>query len=135
MTQPPATTPASPNVRQRVPWLAIVGCACFALLPFGNAMEKMLRDRAPTAREAQQAELNATIEARRTRIVILLAEGDRCRPEIARELARALVFDGRSALAYADDYERRCGADPSVRRWGDASLALAHVHRKRPLPP
>ncbi len=131
MTEPAATTTASPNLRQRVPWLSIVGIVGFALLPFGNAVAKMVRDRAPTAREVQQAELNATIEARRTRIVILLAEGDRCRPEIARELARALVFDGRSALAYAADYERRCGPDSSVRRWGDAPLAPRRVHPKK----
>ena len=49
------------------------------------------------------------------------AEGDRCRVEIARELSRALVFDGRSAVAYVDDYERRCGDDPIVRRWANAS--------------
>ena len=67
--------------------------------------------------------------ARRERIDALVAAGgDRCLLEQARELARALVFDGRSAMAFADDYEQRCGDDIVVRRWGDASrLVLARL--------
>jgi hypothetical protein len=109
---------AAPKVRQRIPWPSLVGILLVVLLTLGNAAANMMPHHIPTARELQRAEQNATIAARKQRIASLLAEGDRCRAWIARELARALVFDGRSALAYADDYERRCGEDAIVRRWG-----------------
>jgi hypothetical protein len=56
---------------------------------------------------------------------VLLGQGDLCRATIARELARTLVYDGRSAIDYANDYAQRCGEDPVVRRWADASVVLA----------
>ncbi len=110
-----------PKVRQRTPWLSLVGILLVVLLTLGNAAANMMPQHIPTARELQRAEQAELIAARRDRIAALLAEGDRCRVAIARELARALVFDGRSARAYADDYERRCGEDPIVQRWGNVT--------------
>jgi len=99
------------------------------VMTLGNAAANMLPHHVPTVRERQRAEQNALIEARRERIAVLVAQGDGCRADVARELARALVFDGRSAVEYANDYERRCGTDAIVRRWGDHSVKLL---RRRP---
>lgn len=116
----------SPRLRQRIPWLSLAGILLVVLLTLGNAAANMMPYHIPTARELQRAEQAALIEARRERIATLIAGGDHCSPAIAHELARALVLDGRSAAAYADDYERRCGDDPIVRRWGRASRLLSH---------
>jgi hypothetical protein len=129
MTSPIATPVTSTEVRQRTPWLSLTGILFVVLLTLGNAAANMMPSHVPTARELQRAEQNAMIDARRERIAMLLAEGDRCRAAIARELARALVFDGRSAIEYADDYERRCGEDPIVRRWADASRLSRRYQR------
>ncbi len=122
-----STSPQSNKLPKRIPWLSLAGILLVVLMTLGNAAANLMPHHIPTARELQQAEQNATIEARRARIAALFAEGDRCRAEIARELARALVFDGRSAIEYANDYERRCGDDPIVRRWADASLRLVRI--------
>ena len=125
------TTDPIPKLRQRVPWLPLIGILFTLLLTLGNAAANMMPGRLPTVRELQRAEQDAAIAARRARIAELTAEGDQCRPPIARELARALVFDGRSAAEYANDYARRCGEDPIVRRWGDASIKLATLRTRR----
>lgn len=108
------------SVRQRLPYFSLACLALVMLMTFGNAAGNMMFTPFPTKHELQQREQRATADARRARIIALLTEGDRCRAQTARELARALVFDGRSAKEYADDYARRCGEDPIVRRWGDA---------------
>ena len=117
------------KVRQRVPYLSLFGILFVVALTFSGAAMNMIPQYIATARELQQAEQNEVIEARRARIAALQAEPDRCRFEVARELARALVYDGRSAIAYADDYERRCGEDPIVRQWAKASLVLPKRYR------
>jgi hypothetical protein len=119
------------KVRQRTPWWSLIAILLLVLLTLGNAAANMIPFHVPSARELQRAEQAEMIEARRARIATLLAEGDRCRAAVARELARALVFDGQSAVAYADDYARRCGEDPIVRRWGDASIKLSTLRRSR----
>jgi hypothetical protein len=122
---------ALPKVRQRVPWLSLTGILLVVFMTLGSAAANMMPQHIPTARELQRAEQDEMIQARRARIAALLAEGDQCRPHIARELARALVFDGRSAVEYANDYERRCGEDPIVDRWRDASYRLVRIRRHR----
>lgn len=112
------------RVRARIPWLALSAILFVVLLTLVNALANVLPHHVPTTHELQQADQEATAAARRARIAEMLAEGDHCSAPRARELARALVFDGRSAAAYADDYERRCGADPIVRRWRAASRKL-----------
>ncbi|MGE5186959.1 MAG: hypothetical protein ACM31C_33135 [Acidobacteriota bacterium] len=120
-----------PSVRARVPWLSLAGLLLVMAVTLGNAAANVLFP-APTARQRQRIEQHRIVEERRARIVELLVDGDRCRPEVARELARALVFDGRSAKPYADDYARRCGGDPIVDRWGAVPVeALIAVRRGR----
>jgi hypothetical protein len=114
----------SPTVRARLPYVSLAGIVLVVLMTLGNAAANMIPGRFPTARELQRAEQNELAQARRDRIAQLQAEGDRCRPQIARELARALFFDGRSGLSYAVDFAARCGDDPIVRRWADASVKL-----------
>jgi hypothetical protein len=113
------------SVRARTPWWSLAGVLFVVLLTFGNAAANMIPYHIPTKRELQHEEQLQLAEARRARIAALLAVPDRCNAPNARELARLLVFDGRSARTYADDYERRCGEDPIVRRWGDAPVPRA----------
>ncbi len=117
------TQSTSVSVRARTPWWSLAGILFVVLLTLGNAAANMIPYHIPTARELQQQEQRRVAEARRARIATLLAAPDRCNAPTARELARLLVFDGRSARAYADDYERRCGADPIIERWRDAPAA------------
>jgi hypothetical protein len=118
------------RVRARIPWIPLFGILFVVLLTLANAAANVLvRVHLPTARELQRADQDATAATRRARIAELVANGDHCQAALARELARALVFDGRSAVAYADDYERRCGADPIVARWRAASRKLVRLGR------
>ena len=94
--------------------------ALILLATFANAALNMLPSHRTSARERQREEQAAIMAERRVRLAHMLADGDGCHPAIAHELARALVFDGRSARDYADDYERRCGPDPVIRHWADA---------------
>ena len=108
------------SVRAKVPWFSLVLLLLVVLSVLLNALLTVLPFHVPTARERQRDEQLAIAAARHTHLAALLAEGDHCRPAVAHEIARALVFDGRSARAYADDYEQRCGADLVIRHWGDA---------------
>jgi len=117
------------KIKARTPWLSLAGIAILILLTLGNAAANMIPGHFPTPREKARVEQDQVTHARRTRIAELLREGDRCRFETARELARALVYDGRSAKDYAADYQARCGADPIVQRWADAPIARLTVKR------
>jgi hypothetical protein len=110
------------SVRARVPWLKLVFVMIVVLLTFANAALNMLPSRVQTVRERQRQDQEAFVAARRARLAQLLAGSDGCHPSIAHELAKALVFDGQSARAYAEDYERRCGPDPVVEHWAQAPL-------------
>lgn len=110
----------SDSIRARIPWARLMLLAFIVLPVFANAFLNLIPHHVPTTREIQREEQATIAAARHARIDELRAEGDHCRPAVAHELARALVFDGQSARAYAGDYERRCGADPVVRHWGDA---------------
>jgi hypothetical protein len=122
-----------PKVRQRIPYASLAGILLVVFLTLGSAAANMIPMHIPTKHELQRAEQDATAAARRERIAVHQAQGDHCVAQIARELARDLVFDGRSALGYADDYQRRCGDDPIVRRWGNFSLN-ASLRRHGPNP-
>lgn len=115
-----ATQPRS--VRARPPWLSLLGIVLLVLLTLGNAAANMVPFHVPTAYELQQAEQQEITAARRARVDALIVEGDRCRPEVAHDIARGLVYLGRSARAYAADYRQRCGDDPIVERWGNAPV-------------
>lgn len=102
--------------------MPLVGIVLLVLLTIGNAAANMIPFHVPTAHELQQEEQHALAAARRERLELLLTEADRCRPHIAHEIVRTLVFVGRSAREYAADYQQRCGIDPVVERWGNAPL-------------
>jgi hypothetical protein len=110
------------SVRARTPWFSLVGIVLLALLTLGNAAANMVPFHVPTARELQQQEQRAIADARRVEVDALIAEGDKCRPHIAHDIARGLVYVGRSARAYSIDYQQRCGIDPIVERWGNAPM-------------
>ena len=110
------------SVRARVPWLKLAFVLIVVLMTLANAALNLIPSRVMTARERQRADQDAFVAARRARLAALLAESDGCHPAIAHELAKALVFDGQSARAYAEDYERRCGPDPVVEHWAQAPL-------------
>ena len=122
-----------PKVQKRFPYFSFAGICLVMLMTLGNAAANMLPTHAPTTRSLKEAERRSEqdelAQARRDRITAVQALGDQCQFETARELARDLVFDGRSAVSYADDYARRCGEDdPIVRRWADTSVKL-RLHR------
>lgn len=118
---------AEPKVRARVPWLRLILILIVLGMTMANAAMNMLPTRIPTKQELQQEEQHEQIKLRRVRLTALMREGDQCRPHVAREIARTLVFDGRPADAYADDYARRCGGDDAtIRRW-------AALHRRQEL--
>ena len=119
------------KVRRGIHWPSLLGVALLVTFTLGAAASNLIAPHIPTARERQRAEQEASIAERRARIGVLLVEGDRCRAPIARELARALVFDGRSAMVYAESYARRCGDDPVVKKWGEASKQLPHGENAR----
>jgi len=118
----------SAGVRRGIHWPALIGVALLMALTLGAAAANLVAHRPPTARERQRAEQAATIAERRARIAMLQLEGDRCRPAVARELAKALIYDGRSVIAYAADFERRCGEDPIVRQWAAAEACLPRAN-------
>lgn len=115
---------AAKTVRQRVPYLGLGVILLVALSTIGGAAANMIPSHIPTEAELRSEEEAEIFETRRARVTVLISEGDHCRAEVAREIARGLVYDGRTAHAksYANDYERRCGEDPVVRSWAEATL-------------
>jgi hypothetical protein len=121
-------TDSAPTVRARLPYVSLAGILLVVFMTLGSAAANMMPMHIPTAREVQRAEQDELVQARRDRIAELEARADYCNAQLARELARALVFDGRSAVPLADNYATRCGEDPIMRRWADASAKL-HLRR------
>lgn len=118
-----------PKMRQRGQWPPILAAVLVVLFTLSNAAANMLMRKPPTKAELQREEQDSVVEQRRARLAELLAEGDHCRPVIAHELARTLVFDGQSARAYAADYEQRCAPDPVVHAWGAAPVPRQRQRR------
>jgi hypothetical protein len=115
-----ATQPRS--LRTRTPWLSLVGIVLLVGLTLGNAAANMIPFHVPTAHELQQQEQREIADARRVQLELLLAQGDQCRPHVAHDIVRGLVYVGRSAREFAADYQQRCGVDPVIERWGNAPL-------------
>ena len=132
------TRSASFEVHQQVPWVGLLGIFAIVAMTLGNAAANMLPMKVPTAADRQRAAQAETAAVRKQRIATMTAAGDRCRPALAIELARQLVFDGQSARPYTDDFARRCGEIESVARWGaiapplSASARPARPSRSRP---
>src|SRR5262247_4148776 len=118
------STRARLSIRARGQWPAIAGAVVVVLFTFGAAAANLPSGPPPSARQLMREELDEIVHQRRVRITELqaAAPGERCHPPSAHELARLLVMDGQwpAARRFADDYERRCGEDPVVRKWGDA---------------
>ncbi len=125
---PDAMLDAMPVLRQRGQLLPIAVIVIVVAFTLTSAAANLMMRRMPTAAELRADEQRTLVEERRDWIAALRAAGDDCRPVVAHELARALALDGQASAAhtYADDYERRCGADPVVRAWGDAPVPRAH---------
>ncbi|MEP6862834.1 MAG: hypothetical protein ABJE66_19565 [Deltaproteobacteria bacterium] len=117
---------AVPKLRQRGQWLPMVAAVGAMVFTLSHVVANMLAPRPPTTVERQREDQNTIVEQRKARLAELLAEGDHCRPVIAHELAKTLVFDGRSAREYASDYEQRCAPDPVVHAWGAAPVPHRH---------
>lgn len=113
---------AVPSMRQRGQWPPIIVVVLLVLFTLANAAANVMPFHRPTAAELQQDAQDTVVAQRRARLVELLADGDHCQPAVAHELAQTLVFDGRSAQAYATDYEQRCAPDPVVHAWGAARI-------------
>jgi hypothetical protein len=113
---------AKESLRKSGQVLPIITAVLVVLFTLANAAANMLPTHRLSRVQLRHAEEQDLIAARRVRIIERLVRGDGCVPVIAHELARDLVFDGRSARGYADDYEKRCGEDPVVRHWGDAHV-------------
>jgi hypothetical protein len=105
--------------RQLAPAVIVIAIVAMTL---GSAAANLLPTNRPDRAQLRREETRAIIDARRQTIAALTAVGDQCRPVVAHELARALVFDGRSARAYADDYTQRCGDDLVMEHWGNAPM-------------
>lgn len=118
---------AKTPLRAKTPWFSLVGIVLLVLITLGNAAANMVPFHVPTAHEMQQEEQREIAEAHRTRLEVLLAEGDQCRPHVAHEIVRGLLYVGRSAREYAADYQTRCGMDPIVERWGNAPIPRART--------
>ena len=74
-------------------------------------------------REAMRRELSEITQQRKLRIELVRVElGQRCDVERARELAKLLAMDGRTAEAnlFGTDYLWRCGDDEVVDNWANA---------------
>jgi hypothetical protein len=110
------------SVRQRGQLVPMIAVSLLVLLTLAAAGANVMPGHFPTVDEVRASEQRAIIAQRRVRISLLAAQGDRCTPAVAHELARALVYDGRSARAYAEDYESRCGTDPEIERWRNAPV-------------
>jgi len=77
----------------------------------------------PDRNAAMRREIAEIAHQRRVNIVALQrAIGGRCDEDLAHELAKQLVMDGRGleAKLFAGDYTARCGEDPVVIRWANA---------------
>lgn len=115
------TDSPTPRVPRKNQWLALAFFVIVVAMTLANAAANMMPGHFPSKAELQRAEQDEIAAGRKARIAELLSAGDHCNAQRARELARALVYDGQSAASYVDDYERRCGEDPIMARWRAAS--------------
>ncbi|HEY1546376.1 MAG TPA: hypothetical protein VGG28_01080 [Kofleriaceae bacterium] len=114
------------SVRQRGQLAPMVAVSLLVVVTLASAGATAIAiHHRPSPAELRAAAQRAQVIERRVRIAELVAQGDHCTPALAHELARSLVFDGRSARAYADDYEARCGIDPAIEHWRDAPIVAA----------
>ncbi|HEY4177827.1 MAG TPA: hypothetical protein VGM90_13365 [Kofleriaceae bacterium] len=123
---------APQRLREKTPWAGLAVVALVLGATLGSAGANMIPMVRPTFDEKQQAQQAETSAARRQNLVALVIAGDQCKPALAREIAKQLVFDGQSARAYTNGFAKRCGEIDSVSRWGAIEppiKATQRVHR------
>lgn len=108
---------AEKNLRSRVPWLKLFLIVLVPVFTFKDAAVNLFAPRPPTREQRLQADMNEQVQLRRVRLTRMKMFGDHCDRELARETARTLAFDGQLVTGYADDFARRCGEDPIIRKW------------------
>jgi hypothetical protein len=108
---------ADKSVRSRVPWFKLLLILLVPVFTFKDAAVNLLAPRPPTREQRLQATFEEQVHLRRVRLTRLMMFGDHCDREIGRETARTLAFDGQPVTGYADDFARRCGDDPIIRKW------------------
>lgn len=108
---------------QRVIVMTIVVLFLFAVAGW---LVAIIPERKVHRRELMRRELSEIAQQRKLRIELVRVElGQRCDLERARELAKLLAMDGRSADAkeFGMDYLSRCGDDEVVDNWAHAPRA------------
>ncbi|HEY4060037.1 MAG TPA: hypothetical protein VGM39_25655 [Kofleriaceae bacterium] len=126
------TIAEAPRLRERVPYAGLAVVFLVVGMTLGSAGANMIPMKLPSHDEMQRAEQADTTATRRQHLAAMVLEGDHCKPVVASEIARLLVFDGQSARAYTEDFAKRCGEIESVARWGlIAPPDKANVHPPR----
>ncbi len=108
---------ADKKIRSRVPWIRLFLIVLVPVFTFKDAAVNLFAPRPPTKEQRRIATYEEQVHLRRVRLTRLKMFGDHCDREIARETARTLAFDGQPVTGYADDFARRCGDDPIIRKW------------------
>jgi hypothetical protein len=108
---------ADKKLRKRVPWFKLFLIVLVPVFTFKDAAVNLIAPRAPTHEQRLQMDFVEQVRMRRVRLTTLKMFGDHCDRQVARETARTLAFDGQLVTGYADDFARRCGDDPIIRKW------------------
>ena len=113
----------APQLRRTKHRLALAGIvAAFAFAVIAWLLALVPEHRAGRSDEMRRS-LASIAQQRKAEIESLQAQlGERCDRDLARELTKQLVFDGRveDARAFGDGYLSRCGADEKVAHWAHA---------------
>ena len=131
------------KIRRRVPWFKLFLICLVPVFTFKDAAVNLFSPRLPTPDQRRVMGQQEQVRLRRVKLGTLMLYGDHCDREVARDTARTLAFDGQLVTGYADDFARRCGEDPIVRKWAtlmdrrnqlrEARLPLAPPRREAPL--
>ena len=123
---------AKPKLRKRVPWVTLFLIVLVPVFTFKDAAVNLFAPRPPNRAQRRQADQNEQVRLRRVRLTTLQMFGDHCDRRIAQDTARTLAFDGQPVTAYADDFARRCGEEPIVRKWATLMERRNQLREARP---
>lgn len=113
------TVVENPKLRERLPYAGFAIIAIVVGATLGSAGANMIPMKLPTYDEVQRVEQAETSADRKQTLAALVLAGDNCKPVVAAQIAKLLVFDGQSARAYTQDFAKRCGEIESVAKWGE----------------
>lgn len=105
------------KIRSRVPWFKLFLIVLVPVFTFKDAAMNLIAPRPPTKEQRHAMQMDEQVHLRRVRLTAVKLFGDHCDRDLARENARLLAFDGQPVTGYADDFARRCGDDPIIRKW------------------